>query len=112
MPTNEERREVAEKIRKMVEDRYSFTALNVADAIGVEEVIFDDRYAFDEACWLRLADLIEPEPRLKCEWYQDEDGNWHTNCGEIFIVCNCESLEDNNIIYCHNCGGVIEVVEK
>ena len=83
------------KIRKMIEDRYNFTALNVADVIGVEEVVFDDRYAFDEACWLRLADLIEPEPRLKCEWYQDEDGNWHTNCEEIFIVCNCESLEDN-----------------
>lgn len=103
MPTNEERREVAEQIRKIIEDRYSFTALNVADAIGVEEVIFDNRYAFDEACWLRLADLIEPEPRLKCEWYQDENGLYHTSCGEIYETI-ADTREENGIMFCPYCG--------
>lgn len=103
MPTNEERREVAEQIRKIIEDRYSFTALNVADAIGVEEVIFDNRYAFDEACWLLLADLIEPEPRLKCEWHQDENGLYHTSCGEIYETI-AGTREENGIMFCPYCG--------
>ena len=132
MPTNEERREVAEKIRKMVEDRYNFTALNVADVIGVEEVVFDDRYAFDEACWLRLVDLIEPEPERtchivhgKCFHPQDEDrcldkdneffgfDYWQdcefygcrrlkAGCSECGAVFKGGYLTKNN--YCPNCG--------
>lgn len=45
-----------------------------------------------------------------CEWHQDEDGYWHTQCGEIFVVCNCESLEENRIFFCYNCGA--KVVEN
>lgn len=81
IPTNKERREVAEKIHEMVKDRYSFTALNVADAIGLEEeVVFDDRYAFDEACWLRLAELIDP--LHTCRYIKDGNGNYFcAECG-------------------------------
>lgn len=109
MTTNEERREVAERLRILATHKEVDKEL-VEDALGLYMGECIDGY--DPVSVDDLADLIEPEPRLKCEWYQDEDGNWHTNCGEIFVVCNCESLEDNNIIYCHNCGGVIEVVEK
>lgn len=103
MVTDKERREIAEKIRKMVEDRYSFTALNVADAIGVEEVIFDDRYALDEACWLRLADLIEPEPELICKWREDENGLYHTSCGSTYETI-ADTREENGIMFCPYCG--------
>lgn len=101
MPTNEERREVAEQIRKIIEGRYSFTALNVADAIGVEEVIFDDRYAFDEACWLRLTDLIEPEPERICQaipmpMTSHQFRDWKCSlCGQNL---------DAAFNYCPNCG--------
>ena len=105
MPTNEERREVAEKIRKMVEDRYNFTALNVADVIGVEEVVFDDRYAFDEACWLRLVDLIEPEPDRTCH-LEETDHAYETSfrcdaCNRVVWVDFKGNIAPN---YCPNCG--------
>lgn len=105
MPTNEERREVAEKIRKMIEDRYNFTALNVADVIGVEEVVFDDRYAFDEACWLRLADLIEPEPEETAKKIKHGEPNGSQQC---YSCSKCsygwhEDIYDKPFSYCPNC---------
>ena len=117
MVTNEERREVAEKIRKAAQHDFlgfpCFTSITVERLFNLEvkgTILGVNFYTRESA--MRMADLIEPEPERTCEWMQDEDGNWHTSCGDVFIVCNCESLEDNNIIYCHNCGGVIEVVEK
>lgn len=112
-PTNDERCDVAHALRRLAENNQN----GIVDFLLDKKLMleYSEDYAagvFTPESVLRLADLIEPEPRLKCEWYQDEDGNWHTSCGDVFIVCNCESLEDNKIIYCHNCGGVIEVVEK
>ncbi len=124
MPTNEERHEVARKLRMVniaegasqVEETEGldmaaaarFVAIpNLGSTIGGMKPIF----SFNDL-QNRLADLIEPESERTCEWSQDKFGNWHTSCGRIFVLTNCESLEDNNIVYCHNCGGVIEVVEK
>lgn len=113
MVTNEERREVAHALRRLAENNQN----GIVDFLLDKKLMleYSEDYAarvFTPESVLRLAETIEPEPELTCEWMQDEDGNWRTNCGEIFVVCNCESLENNNIIYCHNCGGVIEVVEK
>ena len=110
MPTNEERREVARKLRETSDEICYWCDTNpywyVMKCIYGDVELHDDNELF-----YRLADLIEPEPERTCEWCQDEDGNWHTNCGDIFVLCNCESLENNNIVYCFKCGGVIEVEE-
>ena len=110
MPTNDERREVAERLRKIELVKLPDTGEEmkaIHEAVGC----WFGQDHFSEEWTDRLADLIEPEPERTCEWCQDEDGNWHTNCGDIFVLCNCESLENNNIVYCFKCGGVIEVVE-
>lgn len=122
MPTNEERREVARRLRGDPYDTLIPYRTGIHFGMGCHEAAnrFWDMCEriksagdYDIAYSTRyvLADLIEPEPERTCEWCQDEDGNWHTNCGDIFIVCNCESLDKNNIFYCFKCGGVIEVVE-
>lgn len=114
MPTNEERREVARRLREKYIER------NTPGYFEVQDLNFQAlNYLKDlEACvpdgdslFTVLADLIEPEPERTCEWMQDEDGNWHTSCGDVFIVCNCESLEDNKIFHCFKCGGIISVVQ-
>ena len=114
MPTNEERCEVAARLRKLSNDAIKEKKKNACE---LSEAVRErcDAFCTNYACWSgtlnRLADLIEPEPERTCEWIQDEDGNWHTSCGDVFIVCNCESLEDNKIFHCFKCGGVIEVEE-
>lgn len=39
----------------------------------------------------------------QCEWTQDSDGTWNTECGQLFIV-NDGTPEDNNMKFCAFCG--------
>lgn len=65
MPTDDERREVAWRLRESAEGKFDFCAHNIALEIGM-----DDPSDFDECfdgehleAWGRLADLIEPPAR-------------------------------------------------
>lgn len=40
---------------------------------------------------------------LNCYWREDEDGNWHTGCGQTFVL-NDGSPRDNRMRYCYHCG--------
>jgi len=39
----------------------------------------------------------------KCLWKQDDDGNWKTGCGEMFVFFEGTPAE-NKMRYCHYCG--------
>lgn len=54
-PTNDERREVAAKMRKGVNEGRPFCGFVISDIIGVS-------YFEEVKCWNRLIDLIEPAP--------------------------------------------------
>ena len=60
--TDDERREVARRLREMAEERFDFCAHNVALEIGLDDPSdFDDLFDEEhEEAWLRLADLIDP----------------------------------------------------
>ena len=62
MATDDERREVARRLREMAEERFDFCAHNVALEIGLDDPSdFDDLFDEEhEEAWLRLADLIDP----------------------------------------------------
>lgn len=65
MPTNEERREVAARLREMARTFSWLNHVSLERAIGVDT----DGYSFKESDAIvcnRLADLIEPEPQV-CE---------------------------------------------
>ena len=112
MPTTDERREVAARLRSVEADAYSccetyYDALRDAVGCGYGQ---DRQYMdFGE----RLADLIEPEERT-CEMYRDEEGNWHCrSCedGSDKITGSdgtldswCDSWHPN---YCPNCGAKV-----
>lgn len=103
MPTNEERREIAEEMKERMRERYDFTGINIAEEIGIHDDDFDDTYLLDDDCWQRLADLIDPEPERTCEWHQDENGLYHTSCGEIYETI-AGTREENGIMFCPYCG--------
>lgn len=103
MPTNEERREIAEEMKERMRERYDFTGINIAEEIGIHDDDYDDPYLFDDDCWQRLADLIDPEPERTCEWHQDENGLYHTSCGEIYETI-AGTREENGIMFCPYCG--------
>lgn len=117
MPTNEERREVARKLRKQAEklgpnmDAHEF-ANYTADVLDV-----DCRLTWHEM-ELRLAYLIEPEPERTCHpVLMDWTGNPPYYTGGVSLdamtmgcsECGCpwRSGVGNMPNYCPNCGAKV-----
>jgi rRNA maturation endonuclease Nob1 len=40
----------------------------------------------------------------RCDWLEDDDGNWETSCGECFYF-EAGSPHDNKCMFCGFCGG-------
>ena len=112
MPTNEERREVAENLRYMCAYgcRYKeqFYDLLVETVMGCED--FHD-FA-DTAC--RLADLIEPEERACMRVRENARGNPKHFLIYVCSECHGAVVHDkyDPIYYCPNCGAKITGVEE
>ena len=104
--TDEERREVAREMRIRALEGYNFSGLNIADEIGVNEADYDDSFSFCDACWYRLADLIEPQERT-CQ----DDGIGAFRCDTCvafalrgMVTDLCGSIP---IRFCPNCGAKV-----
>lgn len=41
-----------------------------------------------------------------CDWTPDEDGNWHTGCGEEHVL-NEGGPDDNRMRFCCYCGQML-----
>lgn len=102
MPTNEERREVAARLRNYANLRESFKESPICgfmNALGFSGYI-DWKGVCD-----RIADLIEPEPERTCLYVKNKDGE---------MVCSKCGSEEPSIIgdayYCYCCGA--KVVEE
>lgn len=108
MPTNEERREVAARLRVLASHVPADAEL-VLDALDLYEGEYIE--CFEPRCVDRLADLIEPEPERTCKAEQDydamEDGIpdcriWRCSCGEAFPY-----WRGGKPIFCPNCGAKV-----
>ena len=107
-PTDEERREVAKRLRVLASHREVDKEM-FHDAIGVWPGGCIDGY--DPVGVMELADLIEPAPERMCRAEQDyeamEDGIpdcriWRCECGEEFPFWRGEKP-----IYCPACGAKV-----
>lgn len=113
MPTNDERREVAARLRKYtyyakkhdannplekkVENGNSMFR-NIAQAVGGGCSNMTDTY---EETLLKLIDLIEPEPERTCEYIGDK----------ISGGCSvCRGWLDPACAYCPSCGAAVTKV--
>lgn len=120
MPTNEERQEVAARLRGDPYDTLIPYRTGIHFGMGCHEAAnrFWDMCEriksagdYDIAYSTRyvLADLIEPEPERKAKSkpfpIEKDTGYFDTT------KCECGYLNDVSATYCGQCGGVIEVVE-
>ena len=70
------------------------------------------------AAGLLAALLCEPIRRLVwrvrgpdvCEWTDDEDGVWHTGCGNAFVLDPYGTPAEHGMTYCPYCGREIRAV--
>lgn len=105
-PTNEERREVAARLRVLSSHREVDKEL-VEDALGLYMGECIDGY--DPVSVMELADLIEPEPERTCR----DEGTSAFRCGRCGAFALCDAITDLcgpiPIRYCPNCGARVEV---
>ena len=112
MTSNEERRDVAARLRNYENLRESFRESPICaflDALGVG-------YLDWKGVCNRLADLIEPEPertcRMELNWDYDGDCPAYyrdyvcSECKEDFIY-----YKNSRVSYCPNCGARVVEVE-
>lgn len=96
MPTDDERREVATKLRRLARKHDGVVPDLVAKHLGL---VPDERYiarsVYTSRSASRLADLIEPEPERTCHFVYDEDENEY-KCD----VCGC-------FVYFPFCGAMV-----
>lgn len=116
MPTDDERREVARRMRSFVTDDSVYAdvdACRVLHSIGLYYKDIDRIYfsGFDVA---RLADLIEPEPERTCRIIEDGCGLAHcSECGFEFDPYDCSGIPEEGVPYeydgryCKNCGAKV-----
>lgn len=112
MPTNDERREVAAKLRDKA-GRVCF------DGCEVEECLFcgDWRYSYSAGdgarSYMRLADLIEPEERTCRDTWDGREFRCSA-CGAVSHVLTRDEAGDWRFVgappFCPNCGA--KVVEE
>ena len=94
MPSNDERRQVAARLRSVSgAPEWATTACCIAECLGEHDYpLWDD----SKPLFNRLADLIEPEPERTCRIIWNEtDETWECDsCGGAVgfkEVCYCES---------------------
>lgn len=94
MPTDDERREVARRLRSE-KCAWVIWVSAVCLAIGVDGET-DGNDILD-----RLADLIEPDPERTCRIVENEEG--HSSCSE----CGASYLCMADASYCPDCGAKV-----
>lgn len=100
-PTDEERREVAKRLRVLASHREVDKEM-FHDAIGVWPGGCIDGY--DPVGVMHLADLIEPKPERTCRLVEDSENR--TACSE----CGASYLCMSDASFCPDCGA--KVVEE
>lgn len=60
---------------------------------------------FEDLPW-RESERIHFSILSSCTWTEDEDGNWHTSCGQIHQFID-GAPESNRYAYCPYCGNKI-----
>ncbi len=51
-------------------------------------------------------DMTRTTQRSVCAWDEDEDGTWHTDCGNLFEVIDGTPAE-NKMKFCCYCGAAL-----
>ena len=62
----------------------------------------------DELTRENVLDGLRDRNKGICTWDEDENGNWHTGCGECFVITNDGTPEQHGMKFCTFCGNAIE----
>lgn len=106
MPTNEERIDIAERLRVLASHKAADEELTL-DALGLYRG--NNIEGFDTHCVMELANLIEPEPERTCKFDSQACGKMRCKrCGafvSVDSVWDCFGCIPSK--YCPNCGAKV-----
>lgn len=111
MPTNEYRREVAQRLREIEPAKAGYIEWwKIASTLSLVEI--DHWFGwekFKRESVLRLADLIDPEPERTCDDVSTEYGEFEcSRCGCKITDTSC--VDYGGIHFCPDCGSMVNDV--
>ena len=106
MPTNEERREVAARLRGIVEKTW-YTSWHELYTIKNACGCYDEQCSQDMVLKDRLADLIEPEPERTCRNVADNYDGMGFVCSECTRAVPEDEYDPEIDGYCSGCGAKV-----
>ena len=111
MPSNDERRQVAARLRNLDEQVLDCREYEHRAICAVVGCWGDGEYSNMELKD-RLADLIEPEERTcRMEFSERKRGVYCSHCGERMDIYTCDQYGDGTIGYsypfCYKCGAKV-----
>ena len=105
MPTNEERREVAARLRNLDEGMWGSYSEEYED---LRWACLCDRGEYGGMeLHERLADLIEPEPERTCHVVARYEARSRSEIGRERIELSCGHIVERHSKFCHNCGAKV-----
>lgn len=107
MATDDERREVARRLRSFVTDDSMYADVDACDVLYSIGLYYKDidRIYFSGSAVARLADLIEPEPERT--YHPERVGTAYHSA----LMCSaCKYSLDEVTVYCPHCGARLEGV--
>jgi hypothetical protein len=75
----------------------------LAESAALEGAITDAKEHRESADVAQYAASLQRREDATCEWKEDEDGNWHTSCDEMFTFIDGKPRE-NYYKFCAHCG--------
>ena len=107
MPTNDERREIAARLRELADANEGYLGMGRVNRVlrDGKAILGTSGLASVADVLRRHADLIEPEPELTTT----RNGKFKTKYGNRVPLCECcgYSIGDKRYNYCPNCGAKV-----
>lgn len=110
MPTDDERREVARKLRWWTQENDGVACVCADRCLGLEpDERFFGRSVYTSESISRLADLIEPAPERTCQMNESEFADFDPECKGLHFCHKCG--EQTAVMACVNEDGDTEWIK-
>lgn len=82
----------------------------MSDTPRTDKHMLGGSYSFDGEFARQLERELNAAKAGRCDWKEDEDGNWNTSCKQCMVFEYARPFE-SGYKFCHHCGKTISYIK-